>query len=343
MKSVRIPAILLCLAAIACAHPAIAAPDGRTLTDQSGRQVVVPSAPGRIADLWYAHNELLIMLGGASSIAVTVETPLRSPWMFKVAPGLGKAIELSSTTPNAEALLAAGVDLAFATKGTGSVESIRRIGIPTLEVEFTDTASLMRCLQLTADALGTSEAKTVAARYAAGLADTIRTVRAVTDPIPAAARPRVLHIMSLSPLLVDGAGTIIDNWITIAGGRNAADGLSGNMKPVSVEQIAAWNPDIIILGGTAGTLDVKNAGQLWQSVKAVRDGRIYRNPAGVFAWDRYGSEILLQLRWAAKTLHPDLFRSTDMVELTRSFYRDFLSYPLRTDEAQRMIDALPPA
>ena len=324
--------------------PAVAAPAVRTVIDQAGHQVAVPMAARRIADLWYAHNEVLIMLGAGPSIAVTVDRPSTTPWMFRVAPELNRAIQLASPTPTAEALLAAGVDLAFVPgNARPEADTLRRVGIPTLQVMFTGGASLMRCLAVTADALNTDRARTTAARYDAYLTSTVANLRAVTDRFAPASRPRVLHIMSLSPLRVDGADTVIDDWISIAGGRNAAAGLVGNMKPVSLEQVVAWNPDIIILGGEAGPLDAATADPLWRSVKAVQDGRVYRNPAGVYEWDRYGAEYALQMQWAAKTLHPELFAGIDMVALSRAFYRDFFSYPLTADEAQRILAAQPPA
>lgn len=340
-----LPALALAVAMVSGLVPqARSASPTRTITDQSDRQVAVPAMPARIADLWYAHNELLIMLGATDRIAVTVVHPSTAPWMYRVAPALGRATQLASTTPNAEALLAAGIDLAFTAPSLTAADAIARVGIPTVAVTFTDAASLTRCLDLTADILDTDQARAVAARYDAELGQTERSIHAMTDPLLVSARPRVLHLLSLSPLKVDGDHTIIDDWIRTAGGRNAATGLSGNMQPVSVEQIVAWNPDIIILGGTTGqTFDSVRHDPLWQSVKAVHDGRLYRNPVGVFAWDRYGTEYLLQLLWTAKLLHPDLLRDVDMIARTQHFYRTYFSYTLSPDEAQRILDARPPA
>lgn len=335
--------LLLLLALQGAGLTTAATAAGRVITDQSGHPVTVPAAPVRIADLWYAHNELLIMLGATRSIAMTPNRPSTSPWMFQVAPDLRRATQLSGTSPNAESLLAQHVDLVFASSGSDAVSAVRRVGIPTFEVGFTDAASLMRCVDLTADVLDTDPARSRARRYDAYLAGVIRNVRAVTDPIAASARPRVLHIQSLSPLKVDGAATLIDDWIRIAGGRNAAAGLSGNMRQVSVEQVAAWNPDIIILGGNAGALDGGHMPGLWHAIRAVHDGKVFRNPAGMFPWDRYGTEFALQLHWAAKAIQPGLFARTDMTDLTRQFYRDFFDYPLRPDEARRILAALPPA
>ena len=46
--------------------------------------------------------------------------------------------------------------------------------------------------------------------------------------------------------------TLIDTWINVAGGTNAAGkDVQGNMQQVTFEQIQAWDPDVIIMMGTS--------------------------------------------------------------------------------------------
>lgn len=331
------------LAMTAGIFPFQAFAETKTLTDMTGAISELPTRPAHIADLWYAHNELLIMLGGASTIAMTVERESMSPWMYRLAPDLRAAIQLPSTTPTAETLLAGHVDLVFATPSLSGMESYRRTGIPTIGVEFHDTAGLLHCLDLTADVLGTPHALEVARNYRVYLDATEKTLAARLANVPEASRPRVLHILSLSPLKVDGSGTMIDEWIHLAGGRNAAGEIKGSKHPVSLEQVAAWNPDIIILGGMNGDAASLPSGPVWSELNAVKAGRVYRNPVGVFPWDRYGTEFALQLQWAASVIHPELFHDTDMEEITRAFYRRFFSYDLTQEEARRILAAQPPA
>ncbi|WP_312158411.1 ABC transporter substrate-binding protein, partial [Pantoea piersonii] len=165
---------------------------------------------------------------------------------------------------------------------------------------------------------------------------------AQTASLSEAQRPRVLHIQSLHPLKIDGSQTLIDTWIRLAGGRNAAAQVKGNMKEVSPEQIIAWDPDVIIIGAGAGRLEDSQYAALFRGVKAVQQHRVLQNPSGVFPWDRYGTEVALQILWAAKQLHPQLFSQLDIVAATRAFYQRFYDYPLRADEAERILAALPP-
>ncbi|MBB2161440.1 ABC transporter substrate-binding protein [Gluconacetobacter sacchari] len=309
---------------------------GRVVVDMAGQRVTVPDHPARIADLWFAHNAVTIMLGATARIAVTNDLPATRPWMYRVAPGLHRATGVVGQVPNVEMLRDAGVDVGFVSTGAPALTPMRRIGLPVVQAGFTDEASLRQAVALTAEVLGDQRARDKARRYGAMLDATRDRVAAMVGGTVPSRRPRVLHIQSLAPLKIDGTHTIIDEWITRAGGRNVAD-IPGNMRPVSVEQVAAWDPDIIILGGDAGAFDPASA--QWAGLRAVRAGHVYRNPAGVFPWDRYGVEFPLQLLWAARTLYPDRFATLDMVSETIKFYRDFFGYDLSSTDAARILAA----
>ena len=65
---------------------------------------------------------------------------------------------------------------------------------------------------------------------------------------PSYNKPKVLHIADGKNLFkVDGANTIIDEWIRVAGGQNAVQ-KAGNMLEINAEEIPNMNPDVIIIG-----------------------------------------------------------------------------------------------
>ncbi|WP_322045537.1 ABC transporter substrate-binding protein [Paraburkholderia sp. J67] len=294
----------------------------------------------RIADLWYAHNAVVTMLGSASDVVATVARPQALPWMFRVAPALAHAQAVAGATVNAEDLLRLNADVVFASAGDPTIGAMRRLGLDVVPVGFDDYDSMLRCIDLTAQALDTPLARARASDYRAYLQATLKDTAQALDARGSHTAPRVLHVASLMPLKVDGTGTIVDHWIRAAGARNAADGLTGNLKPVSIEQVLAWHPDVVILAANAGSIEESPQRALWQTLDAVRDGHVYRNPTGVFPWDRYGPEAALEVRWAARTLHPEAFPhdgAASMVRQTQQFYRRFYGYALSTAEAQRML------
>ena len=113
------------------------------------------------------------------------------------------------------------------------------------------------------------------------------------------------------------------------------------MSRLPMEQIAAWNPDVIIVG-TAPNEESRRAilnDPRWSQIKAVRTGRVYVNPSGVYLWDRHSAEAALQVLWAAKTLHPTRFRDLDLEKETKTFYAKFFDYALTDAEYNAIMRA----
>jgi iron complex transport system substrate-binding protein len=298
---------------------------------------LVAAAPPT-AELWYAHAAMVMMLGEADSIRVTVDAPSAQPWMYRVAPQMRKATVVAGGAVNVETLLANRIKLAFVMRPEQAVP-LRRLGIDTRVVGFNDVPGMLASLRATANALGTPLAHNRERDYERYTNDTIVKIQKRLVSVPIDRRPRVLHLASISPLEADGSGTMIDEWIHLAGGRNAATGLAGALKPVTVEQILRWNPDIIIVGGQAKTA----LGHDLSTIPALQGKRIVKNPSGVFAWDRYGPEFPLQLLWAARQLNPSLFRELDLERECRDFYRRFYSYNLSPAEAHLILTGQGPA
>jgi len=315
----------------------------KMITDDNGVQVSVPDQPERIADGWFAHHSLLMTLGAGDKIVATVNHPTDRPWMFRIQPSLNHALQTRGHEFSTEALVLRHVQVVFTVKNDPAADSYRQAGIPVVMTGFTDFPSMEKSLLMTAEVVGTVQARQQALAYNAYLNKWIKTISQQTAALSASQRPMVLHIQSLHPLKVDGRDTLIDQWITLAGGRNAAQAVRGNMKQISPEEVLAWQPDYIILDPGAGTLENSAYRDLFARLKAVKEHHVIRNPSGVFPWDRYGTEVALQIQWAAKLLHPQLFPSIDMQKQTQDFYQRFFHYRLTDGQAKRILAALPPA
>lgn len=324
------------------AHAASESSGARQVVDDSGHSVSVPHEPNRIADAWYAHHVLLMTLGAGSRIVATVNHPRSQPWMFKIRPELNTATRVEGTAFNVEGLLGQQVDLVFTSLADRQSVAYEQVGLPVMRMGYTDLHGLQHSMLATARALGSQTSMARAEAYNRYLDQQVADVSSRISHVPMEQRPRVLHIASVNPLKVDGSDTLIDDWITIAGGRNAAAGLRGNMQIVSAEQLLDWQPDVLILAAGAGNLDQAAQASLLQQLTAVKSQHVLRNPAGVFPWDRYGTEVALQIQWAAKQLQPTLFRDVDIERRTVDFYRQFFDYSLTRSDAGRIVQGLPP-
>ncbi|AKB81595.1 Iron(III) ABC transporter, solute-binding protein [Methanosarcina barkeri 3] len=316
----------------------------RIVNDSAGRQVQVPLKVERVADTWMGHNEVLAMLGADDRIVATMFSLKTRPWAYKVCPAYYNAVTLSPTY-DVEALLATKPDVVFMPSRDKNIEKVSNLGVPVVEVNFTDFDSMKKCFSDTANVLGDEEALERSQKYNAYLDSKLESVRNISSKIPYKERPKVLHLVSLSPLCVDGGGNIISDWIEAAGGVNAAEEVKGGiMQEVSMEQVLKWNPDVIILSVNAKSEEKEQImnSESWKKVKAVKNNRVYLNPEGAFIWSRAGAEEALQIQWAAKTINPDMFQSIDINNETKWFYKTFFDYELTDEDVQKILNAQAP-
>lgn len=147
-------------------------------------------------------------------------------------------------------------------------------------MNFDDFPSMERSLLTTAAVVGTPQARQRAEAYNRYLNQQISMISQKTSGLSQQQRPTVLHIQSLKPLKVDGRNTLIDTWIKLAGGRNVAASVDGNMKQITPEQVLAWQPDYIILDASAGTLEQSPYQAIFSQLRAVKQHHVVRNPSG---------------------------------------------------------------
>jgi iron complex transport system substrate-binding protein len=339
------------LAAAALVASSVAQPSAaqgtRQVTDAAGRVVTLPLHVNRIADPWHANNAMVLMLGGADKIVATTAQAQRQPWLRRLYPRIDQvpAAFNAAGEPNIETLIGARPDVILMAydgtlpKWSAAVEAYH---VPIVLMPNSSLEGLKTTARITGQVLGERETK-VAEDYVSYLDGNIRRVRSVTGRLPANERPTVLHTASAGVLTVDGRDSVIDDWITIAGGRNAAD-VVGLGRPVSLEQIAAWDPDVIIIG-TAPNQQSRQAvldDPRWREIKAVKTGKVFVNPTGAYLWDRHSAEAALQVLWAAKLLHPELFPDLDIKRETLDFYAKYFHHALTDDEYASIIDATAP-
>lgn len=315
----------------------------KVIKDIDGKEVTVPTHPERIADLWHANNQVVLLLGGASKLVATTSNVKSLDWFKQVYPDIEKVdAPVKGTDVNMEQLLADKPDVLLASNEE-QVAKASEQGIPSVHVQFQNFQDLKRTVELTAEVIGTPEAIVTSKKYITYLEKNEKLVQDRLKDVKQ--MPKVLHISSGSDLTkVDGSKSLIGEWMKLTGAENSLDGVE-NLKNVSLEQIITSKPDIIIIGGADAQkgVDTIKSDQAWADVPAVKNNKIIKNPVGTFNWDRYSAEEALQLLWAAKTFHPEQFSDVNLVNETREFYKTYYGYDLSEDEANRIISGQRPA
>ena len=178
--------------------------------------------------------------------------------------------------------------------------------------------------------IGRAEAAEQKAREAERI---LADLEAVRKALPPGEKPRVYYGRGADGLQTGVGGSINTELLKYAGAVNVADEVAGagNLASVSLEQVLAWDPDVI-LTTDPNFYDLIWSHGVWSSLRAVKAGRVYLSPTLPFGWfDRPPSaNRLIGLRWLLAVLYPERFAGALEAE-TRRFYRTFYHLDL-TDE-----------
>jgi len=209
--------------------------------------------------------------------------------------------------PNIEAILALNPDLVvqFGGQKGDILGPFDSAGLTTILTLAGDEQKARDSIIMLGAAIGKPEK---AAELVGWRDDTIATIQTALANLPQEGRPKVLHLRhAISELRVTGIGTFNDFYIKLAGGINAAAEIE-DFKPVSPEQIAVWNPDVILLDGFEAELDLNRIYQdpILSLTNAAQTKRVYKWPTGGFYWSPPNHEAPLGWLWLAALLHPQL-------------------------------------
>jgi iron complex transport system substrate-binding protein len=203
-------------------------------------------------------------------------------------------------SPSVEVVLAARPDLVLAVPNPGNRDAVLAMegtGLSVVVVEERSLADLWASIERIAAALGDAAAgPRLVARVQADLA-AVRAAVASRPPV------RVLLVVGHSPLIVAGGGTLQDELLEIAGGRNVAADAATSWPQFSMEVVIARRPDVI-LDAAMGTEAGSEA--LFASLaKTGEQGpRIVRMAPDMLV--RAGPRVGQAVRMLARALHPDL-------------------------------------
>jgi iron complex transport system substrate-binding protein len=240
-------------------------------------------------------------------------------------------------TPNLESLLQLRPDAVIQwTEPAEAINAVERAGLTVVAlIDSPPTQQINeRNVTIIGDVIGQS------ARTQALIAEQRRVnaeIETVAAAIPETARPRALYLRAYHPAPIPGGRNIYqDYWMRLVGGRNVADSVGMNIT-VNLEQVIAWNPQIIFLGAFENSTPAEIlSNPALAHVDAVRDRRVYKLPHGGYRWDPASHESHLAWRWAAMLMHPGRFHF-DLRQHARDVYRFLYSYDLTDTDFEQIL------
>ncbi|MBP2018433.1 iron complex transport system substrate-binding protein [Symbiobacterium terraclitae] len=266
------------------------------VTDGAGRAVTIQAEPTRVISVAPSNTELMFALGKGGLLVG------RSDW-DDYPPEAGEIESIGGFyPPDYEKIIALEPDLILLTGG--SVEARERLenayGLTTLVLDPANFAELYDGILMLGRVVNAQEA---AERL---VAEMQREVRAIEEKAATAAtRPVVFYEVWYDPIITAGPGSFIDDMIRIAGGTNAAAFAGEPWPAISLEELVAADPDIIVARSEGAAQEARQRAG-WESITAVREGRVLGLPDENIVV-RPGPRLIQGLRWFARHIHPELF------------------------------------
>ena len=273
-----------------------------TLTDDSGRQVTISSAPTRIVSLAPSNTEIACALDACDDLVGVTDFDDYPAQVADVADVvIGAVVDVEKVVAaDPQLILATGNELT----PTTVIDQLTDLGYPVLALYPHDLEGVYDDISLVGEAI---DAQGAAEELVTGLrAREEAVVTAVAD----AERPRTFYETGVfeGSIYTAGKDSFLASLISLAGGEPILGDAASTA--IQLEDLIGADPELILLGDatydTTITIESVAARSGWADMSAVRDGHI------VVVLDdlvitRPGPRIVDGLEAMARAIHPELF------------------------------------
>ena len=291
-------ALLLALTAACSPRPS----SGRlSITDDWGRTVALASPAQRIVSLSPSSTEILFAIGAGPRL-VGRTAYCDWPPASRAVPSVGNGIE-----PSVEAVAARRPDLVVlyaSAANRAAAGGLAALGIPVAVLKLDLGADVVRAARRLAALTGEEPA---ADSLVAAFDSSLGAVHARAAALPGRAPLLYVDVWASPPMTV-GRGSYLSQLLEAAGAANAFGDLGASAATVSLEAVAARDPDavLVIAADTLQPPDLA-ARPGWSAVRAVREGRVLVVDASLYG--RPGPRMPLAAEDLARRIAPLRWRS----------------------------------
>jgi iron complex transport system substrate-binding protein len=262
---------------------------------------VVASAktPQRIVSLAPACTEIVAGLGMASQLVGITQHTNYPPEVLRL-PVVG-----SYVNPNLESIVSLKPDLVVATDD-GNPEAVlnrlKELSVPLIVLNLRTYENIQDSIRSLGKMLGREKE---AAVQASDMKDVAGCISERTKNAP---RFSVLFVYESYPIMTAGRGTFTEQLVAMSGGKLITHDVAISYPTLTIENVIAKNPQIIIETSMDPNVEEKSKiawWKQWPMIEAVKNRRVHVLESTHL--DRPSQRIVLGLSLLASTLHPELF------------------------------------
>ncbi len=346
--------ILLCISLISFSAFSMSVVERKiqthVITDHSGAEVEVPVEINRIAvtGIYPLPSVLTVFFNSADKI-VSMNTPsltaAKAGLLGQIYPEIvnvdDKSVSGGGANINIEELLKLSPDVVFYSTIAES-QVLKNAGIPAVALsvnkwDYNAIETLDNWLSLLSELFPEDSYKATSVHNFS--MDAYNLVKQRISSLKPEERKKVFFLFQYSPntMLTSGKHFWGQWWADAVGAVNVGQDIEkDNSVSVNMEQLYAWNPDIIIVTNftTVQPSDILTGKVFeddWSSLNAVKNKEVYKMPLGMYRTFTAGVDTPLTLLWMAKTIYPSLFEDVDIFSYCKDYYKNIFDVDL-TDE-----------
>ncbi len=262
------------------------------------RSRATPSGPAaRVVSLSPSTSETIYAVGAEAALVGRSKFCDYPPAITKL-PQVGGYVDASL-----EAILVLRPDLVIGARGPSGPGLTEKLGARGIATYFPETESFAQIDEMILG-VGARTGHDADARRV--VVDLDARVAGIERAVAGKARPRVLLVYGIEPIVAAGPHTFADEMVRRAGGDNVVANGTG-YPTLGLESVIALDPDVVLnaaMGEANAAEAISKDAPGWSSVRAVKAGRVVSLPDAVVM--RPGPRVAEGLRVVARALHPDV-------------------------------------
>ncbi|MBM6775623.1 ABC transporter substrate-binding protein [Olsenella profusa] len=317
----------------------------RTVSDSLGRQVELPAEVERIAASGPVAQQVLLTVAPERMVGLSSElTDEQLAYLgddLADLPVFGQ-IYGGKGDFNREAVAAAApqviIDVGEPKEGIAEeLDTLQeQVGIPCVHIDSTTLESYSALYDKLAEILDSDKARELADYCRSAYAE----VTDVMAEVPDSERPRAAYLLGEDGTNAMARGGFQSGIIDLCSENVVVvddPSSSGKGNEIGLEQIALWNPDLIVFVGDS-IYDTVGDDPAWAGVSAIASGNYFRAPSEPYNWISMPASVnqIIGLQWYARLCYPDRF-DDDLRDVVGEYYELFYGHELTDAEYEQVM------